>query len=167
MLFDRFVHRHNGQLSDNDITARVQETLRNYAPLESTRPAIQIHINRGVVTLQGVVRGAGQRDIAGQLAATVDGVVAVRNELQDDPSLEGKIARELATHPLLHLSTTRIAIKSFNGVVTLSGPVLNPIQQRAAEAVTRRVPGVLKVVNRLVVIPQKNNHKPYPGFEER
>jgi osmotically-inducible protein OsmY len=157
MFFEKFTGRHNGHPSDADITAIVRETLFSYGPLESTHPFIQININGGVVTLRGVVRGAGQRDIAGQLAAAVEGVVAVRNELVDDPSLEGEIGRELATHPLLRLSTTRITIKSFNGVVTLRGPVLNHIQQITAEAVTRRVMGVRKVVNRLVVLNNQNS----------
>ena len=158
MFFDKLRHRHNGHLSDEDITAKIRETFRNYGPLESTHPSIQVEVLDGAATLRGVVRGAGQRDIAGKLAATVDGVKTVHNELWADPTLEGIVARELATHPLLRLSTTRIKIRSFNGVVSLSGPVLNQVQQMTAEAVARRVPGVKQVVNQLVVIPSENGH---------
>jgi osmotically-inducible protein OsmY len=83
-------------------------------------------------------------------------VTTVHNELQDDPTIEGAVARALATDPRLHLSTTTIQIKSFNGRVILSGPVLNQAQQLAGEAVTRSVPGVIDVANRLVVRPERN-----------
>lgn len=157
MIFDKWYNR-SAALSDSSIAVRVQEALHRYAPLASTRPVVQVEVVGGVATLRGVVRGSGQRGMAGQLAAAVDGVTAVRNELQDDPTIEGVVARALATDPRVRLSTRTIRIKSFNGVVILSGPVLTQAQQLAAEAVTRRIPGVIDVANRLVVLPKKNGH---------
>jgi osmotically-inducible protein OsmY len=158
MIIDKLWNSRNGHLSDADIAVKIKEVLRSYGPLRATKSSIQVDVSGGVATLRGAVRGAGQRDMAGQLAATVDGVETVHNQIQDDSKIEGAVARDLATHPLLRLSTTRIKIKSFNGIVTLYGPVLNQVQQMTAETVTRRVPGVEGVVNRLVVIPSENGH---------
>lgn len=85
-------------------------------------------------------------------------VISVSNELLVDPTLEGTVAHALGRDPRIRLSTRIVRIKSFNGVVTLRGPVQTEVQQMAAEAATRSVPGVIDVVNRLVVTPNRNGH---------
>lgn len=158
MIFDKLWTRRNGHRTDVDIKTEICEAYRGYYPLYATRPRIELEVIDGVVTLRGVVRGGGQRGMAEKLAAEIDGVKSVRNELWDDPTLEGAVAHALASHPQVRLSTRVVRIKSFNGVVTLHGPVQTQIQQMAAEAVVRNVPGVTDVVNHLVVIPDGNGH---------
>ncbi|MCL4294444.1 MAG: BON domain-containing protein [Anaerolineae bacterium] len=160
MIFDKLWANRNGHHTDADIRAKIYEAFRSYDTLHSTKPRIEVEVNDGVVTLGGAVCGAGQRGMAEKLAAAVEGVRSVRNELRDDPTIEGAVARAMARHPQVGLSTEVVRIKSFNGVVTLRGPVLNQRQQMAAEAVTRSVPGVIDVVNCLVVIPDGNGHRP-------
>lgn len=159
MIFDKVRANRKGHHTDADIKAEIDKAFQEYYPLHGTKPRLQVEVSAGVVTLQGVVRGAGQRGMAEKLAE-VDGVRSVHNELVDDPTLEGAVARALARHPEVQLSTTVVRIKSFNGVVTLSGPALSQGQQMSAEAVTRSVPGVVDVVNRLVMIPDGNGHRP-------
>jgi osmotically-inducible protein OsmY len=159
MIFDMLRKTHNGHRTDADIKAEIHEAFRDYHPLYATGPPLELEVIDGVVTLRGVVRGSGQRGMAEKLAAEIDGVKSVRNELSDDPTLEGAVARALASHPQLQLSTRVVRIKSFNGVVTLRGPVQTQVQQMAAEAVTRSVPGVVDIVNRLVVTPNGNGHR--------
>lgn len=157
-IFDNLWHR-NGHSAKSATAAEIYQVLHSYAPLDATAPIIEIEVADEVVTLRGVVRGAGIRDMAGQLAATVEGVATVNNELVDDPSIEGTVARALASHPELRFSTTVVQLKSYHGVVTLSGPVSSQAQQMTAESVARSVPGVANVVNRLVVMPNGNgNH---------
>jgi osmotically-inducible protein OsmY len=157
-IFDKLWNR-NGHSSKTGTVDEIFQALHSYSPLDATAPPIEIEVVDGVVTLRGAVRGAGIRDMAGKLAATVEGIEAVNNELLDDPTIEGKVARVLAAHPDLGLSTTLIHLKSYHGVVTLSGPVSSQAQQMAAEAVTRSVPGVANVINRLDVLSNGNgNH---------
>ncbi len=156
MIFDKLWANRNGHRTDAELRAEIYEAFRGYHPLYATKPRIEVEVIDGVATLRGIVRGSGQRGMAEILATETDGVKSVRNELLDDPSLEGVVARALGRDPRVRLSTTVVRIKSFNGVVTLRGPALTQMQQMAAEAVTRSVPGVVDVVNRLVVVPEKD-----------
>lgn len=158
MIFDKLWKTRPGQRTSADIRAEINDSFRNYEALNSTHPRIEVEVSEGVVTLRGVVCGGGQRGLAEKLATAVDGVSAVRNELLDDPTVEGTVARALAQHPQVRLSTRVIRIKSFNGVVMLRGPVETQVQQMAAEAVTRSVTGVVDVVNQLTVQPERNGH---------
>ncbi len=150
MIFNKLWGR-NGHRSEADIVADIYRAFRRHDPLHGTNPRIQVEVSDGVATLRGVVRGGGQRGMAAKLAAEVEGVESVRNELLDDPTLKGTIAHALAVHPQLGLSTRVVWIRSYNGVVTLGGPVSSQAQQMTAEAAIRSVPGVVDVVNRLVV----------------
>lgn len=158
MIFDKLWKTRPGQRTDADIRAKISDAFQSYDALSSTHPRIEVEVSAGVVTLRGVVCGGGQRGIAEKLATGVDGVIAVRNELLDDPTIEGAVARALARHPQVRLSTRVVRIKSYNGVVMLRGPVETQVQQMAAEAVTRSVTGVVDVVNQLTVQPERNGH---------
>ena len=48
----------------------------------------------------------------------------------------------------------RLDVKTFQGVVTLSGAVNRPEQERQAIAVARRIPGVRDVKSTLAIQPQ-------------
>jgi osmotically-inducible protein OsmY len=117
-----------------------------------------VEVNEGVAILRAVVRGVALRHAAARLAATVDGVETVRDELLDDPAIERAVAHALATHPGLQLLTDVVSIKSYHGEVTLTGYVPDQSQQMTAEAVARSVPGVKEVVNTLLVSPEGNGH---------
>ncbi len=153
MIFNKLWTRRNGHRTDADIKAEIYDAFRSYDALHLTKPRIEVEVQEGAVTLRGVVLGAGQWGMAEKLAAEVNGVISVRNELLDDPTIEGDVARVLARDPKVRLSTSVVRIKSHNGVVTLRGPVLTQMQQMAAEAAVRSVPGVTDVINRLVVTP--------------
>lgn len=159
MIFDRLLARHNNVQTDDKIKAKIMASLWSYAPLRTTKPRIRVEVVSGVATLRGVVRGGGQRGMAERLAAAVEGVTTVHNYLLDDPTIEGVIAQALANNPETRISTTTVRIKSYNGAVTLVGPVFSQTQKMAAETVTRTIPGVIKVVNRLVVVSNGKSHK--------
>ncbi len=157
MMFLSKLWQRNGHRTDADIAAEVYQTLRRYAPIYTTKAPIQVEVIDGVATLRGVVVGAALCDMAEQLAAAVDGVKSVRNELLDDPAIERAIAWALAIQPHLRLLTNVVRLKSYRGVVTLAGSVSSQAHKETAEAVTRSVPGVRDVVNRLVVSPEGNS----------
>ncbi|MCG3209720.1 MAG: hypothetical protein FOGNACKC_03347 [Anaerolineae bacterium] len=158
MIFDRLLTRRNGVRTDDKIKVEVIAALNNFDPLHATKPQIGVEVVNGAVTLNGVVRGGGQRGMAERLAATIEGVTTVHNYLLDDPTIEGAIARALAANPQTQISTTTVRIKSYNGMVTLFGPVSSEIKKLTAEEVTRTIPGVIKVVNRLTVISNGKSH---------
>jgi hyperosmotically inducible protein len=157
MIFSKLRSR-NGHPSDAELVARIYKALRSYGPLYATRSPIQVEVNDGVAIVRGVVRGVALRHTAARLAAAVDGVETVRNELLDDPAIERAVAQALAAHPGLQLMTDVVSIESYHGEVTLIGRIQDEIQQMTAEAVARGVSGVKDVVNALIVSPEGNGH---------
>ncbi|HLB14278.1 MAG TPA: protein kinase [Burkholderiales bacterium] len=74
-----------GFWSDQGLTLRVQSKLQFNRSMWGSNSGIVVAVRNGVVTLRGTVRA--QQDVAeaGRLAAAVEGVKAVRNELKVGP----------------------------------------------------------------------------------
>jgi osmotically-inducible protein OsmY len=136
---------------------------------------IDTNVENGVVTLTGAVSSEIDRDLAGELAKGIDGVVEVQNELEvdatatsdEDARTEGA-DRDFGT--FVDDATTTAAVKSKligntntkglqidvdtqNDVVTLSGRVSSEQESRLAEELARNTGDVKDVRNNLVVDP--------------
>ena len=68
---------------------------------------------------------------------------------QRDEDMASAVGRALADDRRVHAMNMKVAVRQ--GVVTLTGKAQDADEQRAAEEVARRVPGVREVENRLAV----------------
>ena len=73
------------RFDDNIRTATYRSIARMgglYRYLQGTNPSLHIVVNRGHVTLEGVVSGSGDRTLAYHAASRVPGVFSVKNNLR-------------------------------------------------------------------------------------
>jgi CBS domain-containing protein len=83
------VYRRSDDRIEADVTAAIQADLRRPA---RTPAAITVHVDHGVVTLQGTLAYRSRAEHAGYAASRVAGVVAIRNNLSyevDDLMITG------------------------------------------------------------------------------
>jgi hyperosmotically inducible protein len=73
----------------------------------------------------------------------------------DDKSIQADVKHNLNKDPLYKFAD--VDVKTFNGVVQLSGFVNTEEQKRRAQEVTQQVPGVQQVVNNITLKPPGNN----------
>jgi osmotically-inducible protein OsmY len=124
--------------------------------------------DKGVVTLQGKVQSAEQKDQAEQVAKQAAGTMVVANEISVEPAgMEGnarKIESNLddgiekdykAAIIANHLDKQHIRADAKNGVLTLKGDVDTMQQREAAEQIGAKTPNVTQVVNELEVKGKK------------
>ena len=69
----------------------------------------------------------------------------------DDENITKTVEKNLSTEPVFKFDN--VTVKTFNGVVALSGFVNSADQSRRAEEIARNVGGVTQVANGLVVTP--------------
>ncbi len=135
---------------DADILDEVQSQIAEDAVIPTEdKQHVKVDVEEGVVTVSGNVRVSQTRDYIGLVASQVDGVVEVRNEIQDDFGIEAAIGLALSGVSAQH--TGRVYVRSNLGEVRVDGFVT---AQRAIEDVVRtiaRIPGVRSVINRLRV----------------
>ncbi|MDR4468982.1 MAG: BON domain-containing protein [Nitrospira sp.] len=133
--------------------------------------AIDVHVNHGVVHLEGTVRSALEKSRATTLAyvlgitrvhtdrLTVEWSAGTRVQRASYPDpTDDEIARAVkdafSQDPRLRSFTPRVEVRT--GTVNLSGSVGNLVAKRAAEDDARHTVGVRTVNNRLEVRPSVN-----------
>lgn len=156
-------------VKDAATTARI-ETLflfnRHLSPFD-----INTNTSNGIVTLSGGVRDEIQKDLAGELAATVQSVTQVINTITVVPSVPTLIPKRnlrqrvedrsvnasVRTRLLYHkqLKGLKIGVRTFNGAVTLSGVVTTPEQKQRIGEIAYETRGVENIVNNLTVRPRE------------
>ena len=130
---------------------------------------ISVDTEQGVVTLSGEVESVVERQLAIELAQSVDGVTRVEDQLQVVPELErndtskgfaGTVKNATTTakikSQLLWNSETDgldIQINTRNGVVTLDGTVGSEVEAAMAEQIARNTKGVKSVTSNLIIDP--------------
>ena len=132
-----------------------------YRYLQGTNPSLHIVVDNGHVTLEGVVSGSGDRNLAYMAANRVSGVTRVVNNIKVlplsgfDDDIRRATYRSIArmgglyrylqgTNPSLHIVVDR-------GHVALQGVVSNSADRNLAYMAANRVPGVFSVQNNLRV----------------
>ena len=74
----------------------------------------------------------------------------------DDKTIQSDVKHKLAKDPLYKFSD--VDVKTFDGVVQLSGFVNSDEQKRRAEDLAKQTPGVRQVVNAIALKPNANNY---------
>ena len=143
--------------SDQQIRDDVVTRLRADVRVGASDP--QITVNAGVVTLTGTVSCLPRREAAQNTAATVAGVINVKNDLTVDPSREnsrpdGDIAH--AARQALEwnavLPENEIHLALYEGWVTLDGSVEYAFQRDEAQRQVEYLRGVRGVTNQIRII---------------
>lgn len=125
----------------------------------------QVSVVDGVVTLRGKAESQAEKDLSGEYAKDIKGVKDVKNEMViakvssehkktmgetiDDASITAQIKAAFLTHHSTSAFKTGVAVS--NGVVTLTGNVMNEAGKDMATQVADGVHGVKKVVNDMTV----------------
>lgn len=135
---------------------------------------IDTDVENGVVVLRGAVESDIDRDLAGEIAESIDGVSDVKNELVIDKAkaLEARasddsnaaksfrqkvsnatLTARIKTQLLLNGNTSgmRIDVDSRDGIVTLSGDVDSGKEKELAIRIAENTDGAVSVVDRLTV----------------
>tara|TARA_R110001599_G_scaffold353231_1_gene591125 strand:- start:211510 stop:212088 length:579 start_codon:yes stop_codon:yes gene_type:complete len=146
-----------------------QRLNRLLAPFE-----IEADLREGEALLHGEVDSEIERDLAEELAAGIDGVEEVKNQLDVRPADSSVYSREakpafgsdsdgrlsdafLTLKVKLQLVWSRhtdglsITVDTVNGQVTLEGSVESEAESLLAEQIARETAGVIQVENRLEV----------------
>jgi len=124
---------------------------------------INTDVKDGVAHLEGEVGTDAQREMAGELALTVDGVKSVMNDLQvnadakplgerlaesvDDAALTARVKSRLLASE--NTSGLQIDVDTNDSIVTLSGQVESETARELAELIAANTPGVSSVRNEL------------------
>ncbi|MCB1909356.1 MAG: BON domain-containing protein [Rhodocyclaceae bacterium] len=163
-----------GQLiSDSGLSARIKAALA----VNDATDALDIEVNttRGVVTLRGMVDSFDEADEAVRTAAAMDGVQAVRNELEivapgardgsgsvgrylGDGALTAKVKAALAADPVTE--AIEIEVSTTRGLVTLVGYVDGGEEMRQAIGVTLAIDGVKGVRNHMLLAARQGDEEP-------
>jgi osmotically-inducible protein OsmY len=120
---------------------------------------VTVIVTAGVVTLQGTVPTYDQKQTAGADAGRIKGVVGVENQLMvhrtslwSDAEIQRIIRHQLAVDSrITDFAAVDAAVQG--GVVTLTGTVPSYQQRTAVEDDAWAAPGVIDVVDDLVVRP--------------
>ncbi len=146
-------------ISDQQLQQAVTAELAWEPSLDASH--IGVVVNDGVVTLSGHVPSFAQKLAAETAAGRVGGVKAVVQSLNvevpsstqrtDDEIAAAAVAR-LATDVSVPMGAVSFAVE--NGVATLYGEVDWHYQKEAAEQNLRHIPGVVAVLNEIVIRPK-------------
>ncbi|UCJ17421.1 BON domain-containing protein [Pseudomonas sp. MM211] len=143
---------------------------RHLSPFE-----IVVSVEDGTATLKGAVENSAERELAAELAGSIEGVREVSNDLEVDPGIEVAVVDEQARittdktlaqrfddatlaatvkSKLLWNSNTEgldIQVRAENGVVSLSGNAGTPVAKELAGELVTNTEGVREVHNHLSI----------------
>jgi len=148
-------------LDDSVVTTKVKTALVRDDATPGT--AIGVDTFKGVVQLSGFVSSDGQKTQAGIVAAKVDGVTKVVNDIAvtgveaksstgefiDDSVITTKVKTALVRDDATPGSAIKVA--TYKGSVQLSGFVDTAVQKTQAGVVAAKVEGAKGVVNNIIV----------------
>lgn len=144
--------------SDEVIRSDVVEALSRDSRFNNAR--ITVAVQAGRVTLRGDAPTLYTVYRAGELAATVRGVVGVHSELQvsrSQTSPADDVIRHFATQVLRYsasIGESGIRVTVSAGILTLQGEVGTCWKRNRAEALMQDIRGVVAVINDLAVVPE-------------
>ena len=127
--------------------------------------SISTDVKDGAVRLEGEVETDAQKELAAELAKSVEGVKSVRNDLevkQSDPSLAERVSQGASDMALTARVKTRllasdntsgldIKVSTDDSVVVLEGEVESDAERELAEMIAANTSGVEEVENKLRV----------------
>lgn len=142
--------------TDSEIQSTVQKALGG-----PKFARIQVSVQSGIVTLSGTVDVYDTKEQADRKTHRVKGVVAVRDEIQvagpdvPDQELQEKLVKAIEYDRVGYGSTpfNSISVTVHDGVVTLGGYAVGPVDADSAAAVAANTKGVKDVINDIQVDP--------------
>ncbi|HVT35244.1 MAG TPA: BON domain-containing protein [Nevskiaceae bacterium] len=141
------------KIADDEIAARVVKLLEWSVHPEKGR--IEVTVERGVVTLSGVVEWEFQRRDAEAQVRRLGGVTDVVNDIRLDPHLEaGNIRQQInrALERAGQVDAARVEVDVVDARrIALRGSVHNLADKALVENAAWQVPGVVRVDNHLAV----------------
>lgn len=148
---------------DRHLAERVLESIKQDASLRAYE--INVTARDGVVHLGGIVDVLAEKMRAEEMAARVDGVAAVENDLTvctdeqiTDDDVNFEVSEELRLDPRVDIG--RVYAESKRGVVHLYGEVGSLADRQAAITAAARARGVKEVVSHLEVTGGKGLDDP-------
>lgn len=145
------------RVADSDLGREVLAQIRQCPELAETD--VGIAVDRGVVTLTGLLRTESERAAIEAAAKEVWGVEAIASDLLVKPLRErsdANIARAalnaFQNHILIPASDIMVIVR--DGCVTLEGKVHSELQSMLAEAEIKRLSGIESVSNRIEIDPE-------------
>jgi osmotically-inducible protein OsmY len=136
--------------SDNEIAAEVLNTLRWNLSITDQK----VKVENGWVTLDGELRWNYQRESAKNAVSSILGVLGVSNNITVKPDTNDEIEKKnienaLARNWAIEEQDVKVDVSGNN--VTLTGVVHSLYQREQAERISWNAPGVLNVMNDLIV----------------
>jgi osmotically-inducible protein OsmY len=140
-------------VSDSWITAKTKIAL--FADSRVPGSAVSVETKDQMVYLRGKVEDDAQKQAAEEIARGIDGVQAVRNELQVVPgsakkvveAKDDEITRQVKSRFQSDAKLKSVSVRTDNGVVTLEGKLPSINDSARASQMAREVPGVRAVRN--------------------
>ncbi len=137
--------------ADLEIYESVIEAIEGDNVVRESRVPFTVSVEKGAVTVKGVVLNEMVRRRVLYAAATVPGVEKVIDRLYSDADIERAVARALAADPALKGIAPAITVTSYGGIVTLHGTVTNPDEKTTAVRLASATVGVYRVDDHLEI----------------
>jgi osmotically-inducible protein OsmY len=146
---------------DASLAARIKTKLAARGGLDLLR--VEILVEKSIAELSGEVKTEKEKNLAEELALSVEGVKSVRNritvnadavtldDVKKDLAVQGRIQTLFFKEEGLRGLGISVMVK--RGTVTLKGMVRYPEQKIMAEKIARSVPGIKEVENRIEIEP--------------
>lgn len=147
---------------DEELQAEVIEELQVETHVRAAH--IGVSAEHGAVTLTGEVGSDSERMAAIQAAKRVVGVLAVADDIQvriaDDsnPTDTDVAIAVVRAFDRLNLAEGNVKIDVIDHVVLLTGDVRRTVDRTVAEEAALQIPGVMNVINKIVVGPPATEH---------
>ena len=135
---------------DIELMEAVTAAIESMPLVRETHVPIEITVENGVVTLNGVVlTGVMHRGVLYK-ASTTPGVKKVIDNLYQDPQIESEVSRALASDERL-TAPPFVTVRSYRGDVTLSGKIASEEEREAVIAIATGVSGVRTILDDLSI----------------
>jgi hyperosmotically inducible protein len=144
-------------LTPDQIKMMVERKLADEEALRN----VKVSVEGGVVTLDGTVPSVWAKEKAVEEALEVSDVEKVVSNLtiasaENDDIIGREVAARVRNY-VFYSIFDYVDIRVNNGVVTLTGYVVQPYRSREIERMTARVSGVKEVANQIEVLPASIN----------
>lgn len=142
--------------NDQQILSNVEDALTWDVRVDAAN--ITVEVENGTVILSGTVNTYTQKLDAASIASRIKGVKDIINKLVVRPAIirsdiEIRNDIEAALIRDILVDETNIIIHVSNGIVVLDGSVATMAEKNAAESDAWLTPGVMDVINNIVVTP--------------
>ena len=148
------------KIDDTIITTQVKMALIKDSSTSTL--GADVSTSNGVVLIQGTVLNNIERDMTTKVAASVQGVKSVQNEMKvtneqtstvaerlEDSAITTKVKMALTVHAAT--GALRTSVTTTDLVVTVTGKAKNKAEKELVTKVIEDVKGVKKVVNNMIV----------------